>query len=45
MLRLAGTGMGVKTIAKKLQAGGVQISHATVATRLKELRGQLQLSL
>jgi hypothetical protein len=45
MLKLAGSGVGVKRIAKKLQAGGVQISHTTVANRLKELQGQLQLSL
>jgi hypothetical protein len=43
MLRMAGAGMGVKTIAKKLRDGGMEISHMTVARRLKELRGQLSL--
>jgi hypothetical protein len=43
MLRMAGAGVGVKGIAKKLRDGGMEISHMTVARRLKELRGQLSL--
>jgi hypothetical protein len=43
LLRMAASGMGVKAIAKALQGRGVEISHATVANRLMELKGQLTL--
>jgi len=43
LLRMAGSGMGVKAIAKALQSQGVSISGPTVATRLRELKGQLTL--
>jgi hypothetical protein len=43
LLRMASSGMGVKTIAKALRGQGVEISHATVANRLRELQGQLTL--
>jgi hypothetical protein len=39
LLRMAASGMGVKAIAKALKEQGVQISHATVANRLREFRG------
>jgi DNA-binding NarL/FixJ family response regulator len=39
LLRMAASGMGVKAIAKALKSQGVQISHATVANRLREFRG------
>jgi hypothetical protein len=42
---MAASGMGVKSIAKALQAQGVKISGPTVAARLKELWGQLALPL
>jgi hypothetical protein len=45
MLRLSSQGCGVKRIAEKLRGDGVAISHMTVARRLKELRGQLMMSL
>lgn len=43
LLRMASLGMGLKSIAKALRGQGVQISHTTVATRLRELQGQLRL--
>jgi hypothetical protein len=43
LLRLSASGMGVKRIAKALQAQGVAISHTTVANWLRELKGQLRL--
>jgi DNA-binding NarL/FixJ family response regulator len=43
LLRMASAGMGCKAIAKSLQGQGVAISHATVANRLRELKGQLRL--
>jgi hypothetical protein len=43
LLRMAASGMGCKAIAKVLQGQGVVISHATVAARLRELKGQLSL--
>jgi hypothetical protein len=43
LLRMASLGMGLKSIAKALRGQGVQISHTTVATRLRELKGQLTL--
>jgi hypothetical protein len=43
LLRLAATGLGCKSIAKELQGQGVAISYATVANRLRELKGQLRL--
>jgi hypothetical protein len=39
LIKMAASGMGVKTIAKALKAKGVKISHATVASRLRELEG------
>jgi hypothetical protein len=42
LIRMAASGMGCKSIAKALQAQGVKISHATVANRLRELKGQLR---
>jgi hypothetical protein len=39
LLRMAASGMGCKSIAKALQDQGVKISHATVASRLREFRG------
>jgi hypothetical protein len=43
LLRMASTGLGCKAIAKSLQGQEVKISHATVANRLRELKGQLRL--
>jgi hypothetical protein len=43
LLRMAASGMGVKAIAKVLRGQGVEISHATVANRLRELKGQVRL--
>jgi hypothetical protein len=43
LLRMASAGMGCKAIARVLQSEGVAISHATVANRLRELKGQLRL--
>jgi hypothetical protein len=40
---MAASGMGVKAISKALRGQGVEISHATVASRLRELKGQLTL--
>ena len=45
MLRLAKEGLELRAIAERLQAEGVDISYRTVARRLEEIRGQLQLSL
>jgi hypothetical protein len=39
MLKLASSGWGVKRIAQKLRDGGMEISHMTVARRLKKLWG------
>jgi DNA-binding NarL/FixJ family response regulator len=43
LLRMAASGMGVKTIARVLKGQGAEISHATVANRLREIKGQLRL--
>jgi hypothetical protein len=43
LLRMAASGMGVKAIARVLRGQGLEISHTTVATRLRELKGQLSL--
>jgi hypothetical protein len=40
---MAASGIGVKSIAKALRGQGVEISHTTVAARLRELKGQLVL--
>lgn len=45
LLRLANEGLGLRGIAEKLQAEGVEISYRTVARRLKEIRAYSQLSI
>jgi hypothetical protein len=43
LLRMAASGMGVKAFSRELRGQGVEISHATVASRLRELKGLLRL--
>jgi hypothetical protein len=45
MLEMANQGWGVKRIAQKLRERGMEISHMTVARRLEESRGQLEMCL